>query len=105
MLRVNVMFILLLLYYIVRAGITVYCRGHYCNESDAKPFLNLFSLTGVCEEVLEKHINALSAVSGSGVAFVSLLHGLYGPRLIEIAESDQISHLVAMYMQSGDGGH
>lgn len=49
----------------------MYTRGHYCNESDAKPFLNMFSLTGVCEEVLEKYIDALSAVSGSGVAFVS----------------------------------
>ena len=55
----------------IRAGVMVYSRGRYCNESDVKPFLNLFSLTGYCEEVPEKHIDAFTAFSGSGVAFVS----------------------------------
>lgn len=55
----------------VRAGVTVYTKGKYCNESDVKPFLSLFTLCGYCEEVPEKFLDAFTAFSGSGVAFVS----------------------------------
>ena len=55
----------------IRAGVLVFTRGKYCNESDVKPFLSLFALTGYCEEVPEKYIDAFTAFSGSGVAFVS----------------------------------
>ena len=55
----------------VRAGVTVYTKGKFCNETDVKPFLALFSLCGYCEEVSEKYLDAFTAFSGSGVAFVS----------------------------------
>ena len=56
---------------IVRAGVTVYTRGTFCNDADLGPFLSVFSLCGHCEEIPEKHIDAFTAFSGSGVAFVS----------------------------------
>lgn len=56
---------------IVGAGITLYTRGKYCNDSDCKPFLELFGMGGHCEEVPEKSIPGLAAISGSGPAFVS----------------------------------
>ena len=55
----------------VRAGVTVYTRGRFCNDADVKPFLTLFSLVGHCEEVQEKLQDSFAAFSGSGVAFVS----------------------------------
>ena len=55
----------------VQAGITAYTRGKFCNETDTKPFLTLFSMCGHCEEVQEKYLDAFTAFSGSGVAFVS----------------------------------
>ena len=55
----------------VRAGITAYCRGKFCNEADVKPFVTLFSLCGHVEEVPEKYLDAITSVSGSGLAFVS----------------------------------
>ena len=56
---------------VVRAGVTVYTRGTFCNDADLGPFLSVFSLCGHCEEIPEKHIDAFTAFSGSGVAFVS----------------------------------
>ena len=55
----------------VGGGITIFTKGKYCNESDTKPFLELFSLCGHCEEVPERTIPGLGAISGSGAAFVS----------------------------------
>lgn len=54
----------------VRAGVTVYARGRFCNDSDTTPFVTVFSLIGHCEEVLEKYIDTFVAY-GSAVAFVS----------------------------------
>ena len=36
-----------------------------------KPFVTLFSLCGPVEEVPEKYLDAITSVSGSGLAFVS----------------------------------
>ena len=58
----------------VRAGVTVYTRGRFCNDADVKPFLTLFSLVGHCEEVPEKLQDSFAAFSGSGVAFVSYMN-------------------------------
>ena len=55
----------------VRAGVTVYSRGKYCNDTDTKPFTSLFSLLGYCEEVEEQYMDAFTALSGSGIAYVS----------------------------------
>ena len=54
----------------VRAGVTVYTRGRYCNEGDTGPFLTLFSLVSHCEEMAEKYMDAFTAFTGSGIAFV-----------------------------------
>ncbi len=54
----------------VRAGVTAYTRGKFCNETDAKPFVSIFSLISHCEEVEERYLNAFGAF-GSAVAYVS----------------------------------
>ena len=56
----------------VCAGVTAYCRGRFCNEADVKPFTTLFSLCGHVEEVPERYLDAITSVSGCGVAFVSI---------------------------------
>ncbi len=60
----------------VGAGITIFTKGKYCNEFDAKPFMELFGLCGHCEEVPERTIPGLGAISGSGSAFVSTVEPL-----------------------------
>lgn len=55
----------------MQSGVTVFTRGRFCNEEDVKPFVNLFSLLGHCEEVEEKYMDAFVALTGSGLAFVS----------------------------------
>lgn len=57
----------------VRAGVTVYSRGHYCNESDAAPFLSVFTLCSHCEEVSEKDLDAFTTFSGCGITFMSVI--------------------------------
>ena len=57
----------------VRAGITAYSKGRFCNEADVKPFVTLFSLCGPVEEVPEKYLDAITSVSGCGLAFVSII--------------------------------
>lgn len=56
----------------VGAGVTVYSRGRFCNEADTTPFLSVFTLCSHCEEVSEKYLDAFTAFSGSGIAFVSI---------------------------------
>ena len=55
------------------SGVTPYTRGKFCNDVDLVPFLQLFSLVGHCEEVPERLMDPLSALSGSGIAFVRVL--------------------------------
>lgn len=54
----------------VQSGVTVFTRGRFCNEEDVKPFVNLFSALGHCEEVEEKYMDAFVGLTGSGLAFV-----------------------------------
>lgn len=60
-------------YHTVRAGVTVYTSGHFCNERDNKTFLEIFNSCGYCQEVPEQYIDGFTAFSGSGVAFVSYI--------------------------------
>ena len=57
----------------VQSGVTVHTRGKFCNEEDLATFVSLFSMLGHCEEVEEKYMDAFTALTGSGLAFVSSL--------------------------------
>jgi pyrroline-5-carboxylate reductase len=46
---------------------------HQENEKKVKPFLTAFSYLGMCMRTDESHLDPLSAVSGSGPAFVAFL--------------------------------
>lgn len=56
---------------LVGCGATVFTRGRYANDKDAKITEKLFSAVGICEEVPENLIDPVTALAGSGPAYVS----------------------------------
>jgi len=55
------------------AGVSVYCLGSRASEEDAKLVESLFQSVGVVVRLDEKHLDAVTALSGSGPAYVFFL--------------------------------
>ena len=55
---------------VVGEGCTIYCPGHNVTQDDLSLIQSLLEVTGLCEQLPEKMINALAAISSSGPAFV-----------------------------------
>lgn len=58
---------------LVGCGATVYARGKYAGDKEAEVAEKLFSAVGLCEEVSENLIDPVTALAGSGPAYVSEL--------------------------------
>lgn len=56
---------------LVGCGATVYTRGQHVSDKDAQIAEKLFSAVGLCEEVPENLIDPVTALAGSGPAYVS----------------------------------
>ena len=54
----------------VRHGITAYCLGTHARESDAQRAVRIFSPVGKHVLVDEKHMNAVTGLSGCGPAYI-----------------------------------
>ncbi|MBU4286019.1 MAG: pyrroline-5-carboxylate reductase [Verrucomicrobia bacterium] len=55
------------------AGVSVYCLGSRATEDDARLVESLFQSVGVVVRLDEKHLDAVTALSGSGPAYVFFL--------------------------------
>ena len=58
---------------IVREGASVYCRGQAATAEDGAAVKRLFDAVGTCLEVPESMIDAITAVSASGPAYMYLI--------------------------------
>lgn len=58
---------------LVGCGATVFSRGSNASEKDAQLTEKLFSAVGFCEEVPENMIDPVTALAGSGPAYVSAI--------------------------------
>lgn len=58
---------------LVGAGATVFCRGAQATAADAELARRLFAAAGLALEMDERHLNAVTALSGSGPAYVFYL--------------------------------
>lgn len=56
---------------VVGCGATVYVKNNYANDNHVEITKKLFSSVGMCEEVPESMINPITALAGSGPAYVS----------------------------------
>ncbi|XP_012286472.1 pyrroline-5-carboxylate reductase 2 [Orussus abietinus] len=58
---------------LVGCGASVYARGKNAGKEDAKIAEKLFSAVGLCEEVTENMIDPVTALAGSGPAYVYMM--------------------------------
>ncbi|XP_076224136.1 pyrroline-5-carboxylate reductase 2 isoform X3 [Nomia melanderi] len=58
---------------LVGCGATVYARGKHAGDKEAEIAEKLFSSVGVCEEVTENLIDPVTALAGSGPAYVYMM--------------------------------
>ncbi|XP_033230100.1 pyrroline-5-carboxylate reductase 2-like isoform X2 [Belonocnema kinseyi] len=58
---------------LVGCGATVYSRGTNASEKDAQLTEKLFSAVGLCEEVPENMIDPVTALAGSGPAYIYMV--------------------------------
>ncbi len=58
---------------LVGAGATAFCRGARATPADAELARRLFAAAGLALEMEERHLNAVTALSGSGPAYVFYL--------------------------------
>ena len=58
---------------LIREGITVVSRGTHAQDNHISIAKELFSNVGECMELDEKHMNAVTGLSGSGPAFIYLI--------------------------------
>ncbi|XP_071875545.1 uncharacterized protein isoform X1 [Bombus fervidus] len=58
---------------IVGCGATVYARGKHAGDKEAEIAEKLFSSVGLCEEVSENLIDPVTALAGSGPAYVYMM--------------------------------
>lgn len=56
----------------IRKGASVYVSGTKATEEDGKTAKKLLEAVGICEEALESYLDPVTALSGSGPAYVSL---------------------------------
>jgi pyrroline-5-carboxylate reductase len=57
----------------VQAAYTAYCCSENVTEEDKETVKELLNTMGICDEVDEKYMDAITAVSGSGPGYISIL--------------------------------
>jgi len=58
---------------LVKSGVTVYSKGKYATDEDARIVSELMNSVGICEEVPEKLISVSTGLAGSGPAYVYVM--------------------------------
>jgi pyrroline-5-carboxylate reductase len=57
----------------VQASYTAYCCDNRVTAEDKQKVQNLLNMMGICDEVDEKYLDAITAVSGSGPGYMSII--------------------------------
>jgi len=58
---------------LVQASYTAFCCGDNVTDKDKEAVRTLLNLMGVCDEIDEKYMDAITAVSGSGPGYMSIV--------------------------------
>jgi pyrroline-5-carboxylate reductase len=57
----------------VQASYTAYCCGKNVTKEDKRKVKELLNMMGICEEVDEEYMDAITALSGSGPGYLSII--------------------------------
>ncbi|MEM2999084.1 MAG: pyrroline-5-carboxylate reductase [Candidatus Bathyarchaeia archaeon] len=57
----------------VQASYTAYCCGENVTQEDKKKVKALLDMMGICEEIDEKYMDAITALTGSGPGYLSII--------------------------------
>jgi pyrroline-5-carboxylate reductase len=57
----------------VQASYTAYCCGENVTKEDKRKVKELLNMMGICEEVDEKYMDAITGLSGSGPGYLSII--------------------------------
>ncbi|MCX8153380.1 MAG: pyrroline-5-carboxylate reductase [Candidatus Bathyarchaeota archaeon] len=57
----------------VQASYTAYCCGENVTQEDRKKVKALLDMMGICEEIDEKYMDAITALTGSGPGYLSII--------------------------------
>ena len=81
---------------LVGEGVSGFCRGTHANPSHASTTAELFSTAGIALEIEEEMMNALTAISGSGPAYVFyIMEALFAGATKVGLSTEQANQLVA----------
>ena len=58
---------------LVQASYTAYCCGENVTVQDKEKVKTLLNMMGICEEIDEKYMDAITAISGSGPGYLSII--------------------------------
>jgi pyrroline-5-carboxylate reductase len=58
---------------LVQASYTAYCGSENVTDEDKEKVRTLLNMMGVCDEIDEKYMDAITAVSGSGPGYMSII--------------------------------
>ena len=58
---------------LVQASYTAYCCGENVTAEDKEKVKTLLNMMGICEEIDEKYMDAITAISGSGPGYLSII--------------------------------
>ena len=58
---------------LVQASYTAYCCDEKVTQEDKEKVKRLLSMMGICEEIDEKYMDAITALSGSGPGYLSII--------------------------------
>ena len=58
---------------LVQAAYTAYCCGENVTVQDKEKVKVLLNMMGICEEIDEKYMDAITAISGSGPGYLSII--------------------------------
>jgi len=58
---------------LVQASYTAYCCGENVTKQDKEKVKSLLNRIGICEEIDETHMDAITALTGSGPGYISII--------------------------------
>ncbi|XP_015589675.1 pyrroline-5-carboxylate reductase 3 [Cephus cinctus] len=88
---------------LVGCGATVYARGKHAGDDEAQIAEKLFSAVGLCEEVSESMIDPVTALAGSGPAYVYMMIEALADGAVKMGLMRSIAYRLAAQTVLGAG--